>query len=213
MPDYSRSLMPARHSSKAGLLLVVWLAPAYLPAFASAQAAPSSLRVEVLDGEGAINNIRTRRARDPVVRVVDDKNAPLPGVSVTFFLPDMGPGGAYPGDVKTLTLLTDEKGQAAGRGLVPNQTAGKYQIRVVASYRGQTTDTVINQINAEPGGAASEGHSKKIWILAAIGGAAAGGLALAVSHKGGSNPAQPTPTPTPGGIVITSGTPIFQPPR
>jgi len=174
------------------------------------------LRLQVVEGQGAINNIRLRRAKEPVVRAVDENNQPLSGVSVTFLLPDMGPGGVFPGDVRELTILTDSKGEATGRGLTPNQMVGKYQIRVVASYRGEMARAVIDQTNAAPGGALSSGPSKKILILALIGGAAAGGVALAASRGGGSsssNPAQPAGSQNPAGIVISSGTPVFQTPH
>jgi len=177
--------------------------------------APASLKVDVLEGEGAINNIRQHRAKDPVIRVVDQNNQPVSGVSVSFLLPDVGPGGEFPGEVRELAIQTDDKGQAVGHGLVPNQMVGKFQIRVVASYQGQRATAVINQVNAEPGGALSSGSSKKILLIALIGGAAAGGVALAVSHGGGSNPSsiQPTGTGNPTGIVISTGTPVFQAPH
>jgi len=174
------------------------------------------LRIEVVEGEGAINNIRLRRSKEPVIRTVDENNQPLSGVSVTFLLPDMGPGGEFPGNVRELAIMTDERGQATGRGLAPNQMVGKYQIRVVASYRGERANAVINQTNAAPSGAVSSGPSKKILLIALIGGAAAGGVALAASRGGGSNssnPSQPTGSQSPAGIVISSGTPVFQPPH
>ncbi len=183
---------------------------------APAAPAPAAFKIEVLEGEGSINNVQQRRAREPVVRVVDDDNTPLSGVSVTFSLPDMGPSGTFTGNIRTLTLLTNESGQAVARGLIPNQLIGKYQIRVTASYRGQRASAVINQINAAPGGAVSGGSSKKLLIIALIGGAAAGGVALAASRGGGSgssNPTTPAGAVTPTGIVISTGTPVFQPPH
>jgi len=173
------------------------------------------LKVEVVEGEGAINNIRLRRAKEPVVRAVDENNQPLSGVSVTFMLPSMGPSGEFPGNVRELVSQTDDRGQAIGRGLVPNQMTGRYQIRVTASYRGETANAVINQTNAAPAGAASGGPSKKILLIALIGGAAAGGAAIAATRGGGggSPQSQPAGSGNPAGIVITSGTPVFQPPH
>ena len=197
------------------------LAAALLASGALAQqqnpAAPSGLKVDVLEGEGAINNIQQRRSREPVVRVVNDDQMPVSGASVTFTLPDMGPSGAFTGDIRTLTVLTNESGQAVGRGLAPNQSVGKYQIRVTASYRGQMANAVINQTNAAPGGALSSGPSKKILLIALIGGAAAGGAAFAATRGGGGSnnttPPQPAGSVNPTGIVITTGTPVFQPPH
>ena len=172
------------------------------------------LKIDVVEGEGAINNIRLHRAKEPVVRTVDENNQPLSGVSVTFLLPAMGPSGEFPGNVRELAMQTDEKGEAAGKGLVPNQMVGKFQIRVAASYRGGRTNAVISQTNAEPGGAANGGSSKKILLIAVIGGAVAGGVALAASRGSGStSPSQPAGPQNPVGIVITSGTPALQPPH
>lgn len=184
------------------------------------EATISLLKIEVIEGEGAINNIRLHRSKEPVVRTVDENDRPLSGASVTFLLPAMGPGGAFPGNIRELAMQTDEKGEAAGKGLVPNQMVGKFQIRVAASYRGERANVVINQTNAEPGGAANGGSSKKILLIAVIGGAVAGGAALAASRGSGSSggsgstsPSQPAGPPNPVGIVITSGTPVFQPPH
>ena len=173
------------------------------------------LKIGVVEGEGATNNIRLHRAKEPVVRTVDENNQPLSGVSVTFLLPAMGPSGEFPGNVRELAMQTDEKGEAAGKGLVPNQMVGKFQIRVAASYRGERANAVINQTNAEPGGAANGGSSKKILLIAVIGGAIAGGAALASRGSGGSStsPTQPAGPQNPAGIVITSGTPVIQPPH
>jgi hypothetical protein len=99
------------------------------------EATISILKIEVVEGEGAINNIRLHRAKDPVVRTVNENNQPLSGVSVTFLLPVTGPGGEFPGNIRELLMQTDAKGEAAGKGLVPNQMVGKFQIRVAASYR------------------------------------------------------------------------------
>ena len=184
------------------------------------EATISMLKIEVVEGEGAINNIRLHRAKEPVVRTVDENNQPLSGVSVTFLLPVMGPGGEFPGNIRELAMQTDEKGEAAGKGLVPNQMVGKFQIRVAASYRGERANAAINQTNAEPGGAANGGSSKKILLIAVIGGAVAGGAALAASRGGSSSggsgstsPSQPAGPQNPLGIVITSGTPVLQPPH
>jgi hypothetical protein len=58
-------------------------------------ATTSMLKIDVVEGEGAINNIRLHRAKEPVVRTVDENNRPLSGISVTFLLPVMGPAGNF----------------------------------------------------------------------------------------------------------------------
>ena len=185
------------------------------PLPAQEPARSTTLKLVVLEGEGAINNIRLRRAKEPVVRVVDENSAPVKGASVTFLLPDMGPAGEFAGGVRSLAVIADEKGEAAGRGLMPNKIPGSFKIRVVASYRGQSVSGVVNQTNAEPGGA-EHGFPKKLLVIGAIAGAAAAGVAFAAGGHGGGSPATPTPAAGPTsqpGIVIVSGSPSFQPPH
>src|SRR3984893_3749767 len=153
---------------------------------ASTNAQTPGIKIVVLEGQGAINNIQQHRAKEPVVQVTEDQK-PVQGASVTFLLPDDGPSGVFGNGARMMTIQTDEKGQSVGRGLRPNQTAGRMQIRVTASFHGQTAGAVISQINAEPAGATSGGNGKKFLILALIGGAAAGGIAAALGGKSSSS--------------------------
>lgn len=171
-----------------------------------ARSAATVPRVEVLEGDGAINNIRLHRAKEPVVRVVDEEGHPIPNVAVTFLLPGKGAGGTFADGQASLTVMTDEKGLAVGRGLRPNGSAGQFQIRVAASFQGQAATANISQTNAEP--AQGGVSSKTILILAAVGGAAAAGAAVALS-KGKST----TTPPNNPGAVINPGNPSFGPPR
>jgi hypothetical protein len=185
-----------------------------LPFAAQQPAAPARLRVVVLEGEGAINNIAEHRAKEPVVQVLNDNSMPVRGASVTFLLPETGPSGEFGGGVRVLTAFTDEKGLAVGRGLTPNQSAGPFQMRAVASYEGLTASAVINQTNAPPATASAGGISKKFWLTAVAGGAVAAGVALATRGHGGSAQTSPAVGPTPQlGIVISPGAPTFQPPH
>jgi hypothetical protein len=183
-----------------------------------AQSAAARLKITVLEGDNAINNIGLRRAKQPIVEVQTEGGSPVEGALVSFVLPSQGPGGAFAENGETLTVTTDSKGQAAARGLYPNKTPGQFQIRVVASYQGQTATTNITQTNAEPTGT-SKGASRKIAILALVGGAVAGGaFALASGGKGSSSnspatvPSVPTAPAPSSGAVITPGNPSFGPP-
>lgn len=162
----------------------------------------SGLQLNVIEGEGAINNVRTHTGHDPLVEVREPGGVPIPGASVTFQLPGSGPGGTFPGAQTSLVTQTDEHGQAAGRGLRPNGVAGPFQIRVTASYKGETASAVITQTNAAPAQAKS---SKKYWIIALVAGAGAGG-ALAATRSAKSS----TPAAQPG---IVPGSPSFGAPR
>lgn len=164
--------------------------------------AQQALNLVVVEGEGAINNVRQRTARDPIVRVEDENHKPIAGAAVVFLLPSQGASGTFAGGAQTLTVMTNPQGLAVGRGLKPNGVQGQYQIRVNASYRGQTASTTITQSNALAAAtaAAAGGISGKLiaLLLVAAGGAAAG--AVVATRGGSSNPATIAPT------TVTAGT-------
>jgi hypothetical protein len=170
-----------------------------------AQAAAAPPRIEVVEGDGAINNIRLHRAKEPVVRVLDSTGQPLPDVAVTFLLPESGASGMFADGHTSLTAMTDTNGQAVGRGLRPNNSAGQFQIRVTTSYQGEAATAIVTQTNAEPV-QAGVSSSKKILIVVLLGGAAAAGAAVALG-KGKSSSSGSTTTTT--GAVITPGSPTF----
>jgi hypothetical protein len=164
----------------------------------------AGIEVIVSEGEGAINNVRTHTGHDPVVELHDKSGAPVVGAAVTFQLPVNGPSGRFADAQTSLVAQTDEHGQAIGRGLRPNALSGPFEIRVTASFQGQTANAIINQTNAAPAEAKS---NKKYWIIALVAGAGAGG-AFAATHSKSSTAAATTPT---GGIV--AGSPSFGPPH
>ena len=172
-----------------------------------AQSATTVPRIEVLEGDGAINNIRLHRAKEPVVRVVDQDGHPIPNVAVTFLLPSQGAGGSFADGKTSLTVISAENGQAVGHGLRPNGNAGQFQIRVTTSFEGQAATATIMQTNAEP--AQGKGSSKALVIVALIGGAAAAGAAAALKGKSSSS----TPATNNTGAVISPGNPTFGPPK
>src|SRR5437868_168394 len=94
------------------------------------------LRVVVIEGDGAINNIRLQRAKEPVVRVETESGNPIAGAVVHFSAPTQGPGAVFGDSGPTQTVVTDGDGRATGRGLRPNRTAGQFEIRVTASFVG-----------------------------------------------------------------------------
>ena len=179
-----------------------------------ASAQPPALKIVVLEGQGAIHNIRQARTKEPVVEVLDQAGNPVSGASVTFTVPDTGPSGSFLDESRSYSAVTDDKGRASGRGLHPNKLMGQYEVRVHAVYRGQTAQITIPQTNAEPAAAVKGGSSKKYLWLALIGAAAAGG-AFAAMGKGSASTAQGSSVGgvTASGAVITPGSPSFGPPH
>ena len=185
------------------LLLALWLP-------AAAQVAPM-LNLVVLEGEGATNNIRQRTAREPVVQVQDENHKPVAGAIVVFTLPSNGAGGVFANGAKTLSIVSDNNGQAVARGFQPNGLKGNYQIRVNASHNGQTASVSINQINAAltaSGAPAKAGVSGKLIAVLAVAGAAAAGGIVYATRGGNGTAATPTTTTT-----IAAGAGTVAPPR
>ncbi len=195
-------------------LLAVLIALPF-PGLMPAQEAPHQLNLVIVEGEGAINNIRQRTAREPIVQVEDENHKPVAGAVVVFALPSQGAGGTFTGGAQTLTVITDNQGRAVAAGLRPNGVEGQFQIHVTASHRGSTANTTIGMTNAAAAGAgaaagASAGISTKlIVIIAAVAAAAAGGAIIATRSGGGGASAAPAPTP----ITISPGTGTVGPPR
>jgi len=168
---------------------------------------PTSLRIVIVEGEGAINNVKQRVNREPIVQVEDEAHKPVAGASVIFFLPSQGPGGTFANGTNSLTTTTTSaQGQAVARGIHFNNQAGTMEIRVAASLAGQTASAIITQTNvlgSSSSGGPTGGMSRatKILIVAAIVG---GGVALGVlaTHRGGSTTATPTTTITPGTVTV-----------
>jgi hypothetical protein len=163
------------------------------------------LHVVVLEGDGAINNVRLPRAKEPVVRVEDANNQGVAGAVVTFLLPAGGAGAFFGDGGRSLTMITDDRGEVVARGLHANRIAGTFQIRVSASRGGRMAATSITQTNVDPGAHTS---SRKIALIAILGGAAAGGAAVAF-HAGKAKSASPAPTAT----IVVPGIPAFGGPQ
>jgi hypothetical protein len=151
-----------------------------------------------------------RRGHDPVVQVLDSTGEPLPGATVSFLLPASGASASFGDRGLSVTIQTDERGMATGRGLIPNQIEGQFRIRVTASAKGESASATLTQTNAEAPTTSSK--SKWLAIVAAIGGAAAGGIILA-SRGGDSSTSGGSPGGSTGTGVVVPGTPSFGPPR
>jgi hypothetical protein len=186
----------------------------YLPvsrAAAQQTPPPQPLNLVVVEGQGAIHNVRERQGRDAaVVRVEDAARQPVAGAAVTFTLPSQGAGGDFLNSEKTLVVTTDAQGHAVARGMRPNSQPGKFEMRVTASYQGQTASATVTQFNMAVQSSKSGGGSGKwIAILAIAGGGAAAGIIVATQ---GSSSSTPTPQPRPP-LSITAGSGAVGPPQ
>jgi hypothetical protein len=179
------------------------------PAFA--QNLPTRINIVVVAGEGATTPVRRRVTQDPEVRIEDDDQQPVAGVTVVFALPVSGPSGEFVNGSKTLTVVTDKAGLAAAHGLKTNEIPGTLQIYVNASLSGLRARALINQIvEGVPGAPIQAQHPSKSggtwkWVLlgiAAAGGAAAG-IYFGTRSSSSSNPP----------VTIGTGTVVFGSPQ
>ncbi|HEY2846099.1 MAG TPA: hypothetical protein VGJ09_20725 [Bryobacteraceae bacterium] len=179
-----------------------------LHAPAWSQQAVTGLSVTVVEGEGAINNVRQRVNHDPIVQVEDNNHRPVAGAVVIFLLPDQGASGTFTDGSRMLMTTTDNQGRASGRGIRPNSQSGPMLIRVTASFQGLTASSVITQTNtAGPAPASGTGLSKTAkWaiILGIVGGAAVAGIVVG-THGSSSSSSSSSSAPPP--IVIAPGVP------
>ena len=181
-----------------------------------AQAPTHTLNLVIVEGDGAINNIRQRTAREPIVQVEDENHKPVAGAAVLFLLPDRGAGGTFSDGSHSLSVTTNAQGRATARGIHLNNTQGQFSIQVTASFQGLTATTTITQTIAvgaaagAAGGGAAAGaaiSAKVIVIIVVAAAAVAGGAAYAATHSGGGSAATAANTTT-----ITPGTGTVGPP-
>lgn len=158
---------------------------------------PKSLQIVILDGEGALNNIKLRTAHEPIVQVQDENHKPVAGALVLFLLPNSGPGGTFVNGTTNLSVTTDAEGKALARGLMTNKITGPFQIQVRVKYNDLTAQAVINQENIKnkSTNVSQNGHPAIIkWVM--IGAAAGVGVGLGVWASQSSHT-----------TTITAGTP------
>jgi len=168
-----------------------------------AQSPDTSLKILVIEGDGAFNSIRGKTAHSPIVEVRDQQGRVVPGATVRFVLPMAGASGSFQGGALTAESTTDENGKASAPVLVPNSTEGRFNIKISAALGARQGSIVIAQTNTLAGGEQAASHSnKKLLIILLIAGAAGGGAAAAL-HGGGKSSGPATTTPPP--IVLSVG--------
>src|SRR5262245_25627065 len=160
------------------------------------------IKIVVVEGEGAVNNIRSRAATQPVVEVRDEQDKPIPGAEVVFQLPAAGPGGTFNGWMRTQTVRTNEQGRAGTSGLAPNDEEGRFNIKVTATHGTKSNSLVIAQSNGRNGTGGAQAKSRRgMWtVLAVVGGAALIGGIVAATRNGDSA-AAPTTVP----VTVSAG--------
>lgn len=197
-------------------LLVVLLLTAQTAMVRAQNAPPMQLRITILDGEGSLNNIRERTAREPIVQVEDQNHKPVAGALVLFTIHGQGDAGAtFSNGLTTFQTTTDAAGKAVAKGLVPNAHAGSFTISVTATMGPVTAEAVIHQQNVMPSapvskivkphhGLVTAGNLAFVGVLAGIAGVLTWSAVNA--HSG---PGSTTIQPGTGGVGPPSSGPIL----
>lgn len=111
---------------------------------------PQSIRILVVAGQDAINNLEKRVVSEPVVEVQDGSGTPVAGAEVVFRTPSTGPTATFYGATRTTAVTTDDKGQARAPGMTPNTDVGVFEIAVTATHGSAQAEALITQTNALP---------------------------------------------------------------
>jgi hypothetical protein len=205
-----RAVAQAWHAGTVAVvcLLLNGMLAAQPPKARVSNAPPTSegLNLLVLEGQGAVNDIRMPKAMTLVIEVRDDNYRPLEGAAVDFQLPPKGPSGSFDGELRNKQVVTNVQGQAAAV-FTPNTERGRFTIQTKASFGARTGMASIMQRNGQPESPTWINRHKTLMILIAAG-VAGGATAAVLRTGGGSSSASSKPT-----VTITSGIPTFGSPQ
>jgi hypothetical protein len=166
-----------------------------LAASLAAAADQRPLKIHILEGDGAFNDIKRGVGSVPIVEVKDEGGHPVQNAKVVFELPENGAGGSFLEGSRTSVATTDRQGRATCDRVRPNKIEGPFVISVTATKDGSVGHADVRQSNtlaggvlspaaaaqanqpAQPNSGGGGGHSKRNLIIAIVG--AAGGIAIA----------------------------------
>lgn len=153
---------------------------------AEAPAQPNKLFIQILDGEGALNDIRSRTAREPIVQIQDENHKPVAGAVVLFTTPDSGPSAVFSNGLTRFQTTTGLDGKATAQGLKPNNVSGQFQIQVSVTLGDLSSVAVIDQTNTAKASLQSHAaHGLSLKVIAIVSGIAGAGVAtgLVLTHN------------------------------
>jgi len=107
-----------------------------------AEADPAILELRVVEGDGVVYSVGSRATRGVTVQVSDETGRPVSGATVSFTLPQDGPGGAFVSGGRTEIVTTRADGRATVWGMQWNRTPGPFEIRITAA-KGQARAGIL----------------------------------------------------------------------
>ena len=186
-----------------GVLIGPGTAPAQQTPQTAAQA-PQRYKLTILQGASTSKRVKKGTASSQaVVLLTDSNNIPVPGVTVTFLLPEGGGGGASFATGGLTSVVTTNSAGIATSGSISSTAGSTLSVGVsAAAPGGAVTATATIATAAAATAAVSTG------LIVAIAAVAVGGAVVAAKvASGGGN--KPTLPPTPTGTIGTPGTITF----
>lgn len=163
-------------------------APIQTAALAASPAVPKALFIEIIEGEGELNDIRARTAREPIVEVQDENHRPVAGALVLF---TADPSGStrlvnFSGS-PSLSVRTGPDGRATANGFRTTKNTGEVRILVKAVLGGVTAETVLHQRNIASASRLQRSLTSHPRLLAAAAGVGAVvAIVVILNHKDGA---------------------------
>jgi hypothetical protein len=183
------------------LLLTIWVP------LRAAAGDPASLKIRIVEGDGAAYALGSRSTRGIAVEVTDDFSKPVEDATVTFRLPEDGPSGAFSNKSKTQIATTGRDGRASVWGMQWNRMPGPFEVRITATKGDARAGTVCSQsltTTSEPSARRVSGSHKWLWIALGIAGGAAAAVIVARRLESGSSSSSGTSS-----VVTYIGTPTI----
>jgi hypothetical protein len=168
----------------------------YAQAVAASTAAPKALFITILEGEGELNDVRARTAREPIVQVEDENHKPVAGALVLFAIPKGSAAAANFSGLSSLTVRTGADGRAVGRGFRVTHHTGRIEIAVTATIAAVEIATVIHETNVAKGSRLARytsDHPTLTTVIVGLGAVAVAATVIGLETQ-------------PGATTITAGT-------
>jgi len=105
----------------------------------------TALRITIVAGDGQRYVEGAHAAKPLLIQVTDGLGQPVDGATVSFQLPEEGPGGTFLNGLRTDLAITDATGRANVRGLQINRIPGQFTIRITAAKEQARAGIVVNQ--------------------------------------------------------------------
>jgi hypothetical protein len=193
-----------------------WLLPLAMVCAQSDAPVAEGLRIQVVEGVGAVVPSGAVSARRLVVEVTDGGRAAA-GVAVTFRLPEEGVSGRFSSGFQSEMVLTGADGRAAVYGIRWGETAGRLEVRVSAVREGRRGEALIPvEVSATAKESRADrasgekvkgpGSGGKKWLILA---GVAGGAAVGLLAAGGGKSTAPAAVVQPAVVTPTVGVPVI----